>query len=452
MLSKDSAYAGLIAALIAVEVSRSPRTVTETRETSNHSMSPIPAHGPAFARCGDLWLLRLLQRRFDALALACSRASSSRPSQSGFNRPSPFVEWASLTQRTTIRIPLMDSDDALNGTVSDRKLVYEFELDQAFTEDRCFLCGATLTKGNRTDEHVFPRWMQQQFELWDQKLTLNNGTTIPYRQLTIPCCSTCNNHHLAPIEDRVKIALAAGVAGINALDRTDLFVWLGKIYYGLLFRDLFLHGDRRNPKAGTLVTQEYLKQFRMHHMLLQVARGVVRWPSEQHPASVFVFEAQLPSRAGAQFDYRDSLFFPFLSIRLGGVAIVASLQDWGSLRSFVDIPMFNVASRIALHPKQFRQVHAMGMYMASRMNRTPHHMTIGHEEVVEIVTLPIGGMSRKPLFDDFVLADYARVLAESFDQPISEIFDGQKVVDIIGRDAEPFVLPSDADDCPALGF
>jgi len=327
---------------------------------------------------------------------------------------------------------------------------YEFERDQAVTGDRCFLCGVKLTNDNRTDEHVFPRWLQERFNLWNEKLTLTNGTLISYRALTVPCCATCNNAHLSPIEKRVKEAVSAGVSGVAGLDRIDLFIWLGKIYYGLLVRDLFLLGDRRNPDAGTLVTPEHLQQFRMHHMLLQVARGAVHWPSDEFPASVFIFEAQVPTNVRAQFDYRDSLFFPFLSIRMADVIIVASLQDWGALRDSVDIPMFRAASKIALHPKQFRQVNAMGMYMSSQMNTTPIHLLVGDKTSVEVRTMSVEGPSRKSLFNEFILADYAEALADSFEQPLSEIFDGDRVVDIVGRNDEPFVLPVDVDVWPTL--
>ena len=331
-----------------------------------------------------------------------------------------------------------------------RSFVYEFERDQALAVDRCFMCGVALTSDNQTDEHVFPRWLQERFDLWNQKLTLMNGTIIPYRLLTIPCCATCNNDHLAPIEKRVKDAASTGVSGIEDLDPIDLFVWLAKIYYGLLFRDLSLFGDRKNPEAGTLVTPEHLQEFRMHHMLLQVARGAVHWPLGQYPASVFVFEARVPTKVRAQFDYQDSLFFPFLSIRMADVVIVASLQDWGALRHSVEIPMFNAASQIPLHPKQFRQVRTMGMYMASLMNRTPQHTLVRGTSAVEVVTLPLGGLSRKSLFNDFVLADYASALADSFDQPLSEIFDGDRVADIVGEDDDPYVLPVDVDVWPTL--
>jgi hypothetical protein len=49
----------------------------------------------------------------------------------------------------------------------------------------CFLCGRRLGSRNRADEHIIPRWIQERFQLWNQTLTLLNGTTIAYRQLVI---------------------------------------------------------------------------------------------------------------------------------------------------------------------------------------------------------------------------------------------------------------------------
>ena len=57
-----------------------------------------------------------------------------------------------------------------------------------FGMNTCFLCRCELTRQNRTDEHVIPKWVQRRFDLWNETLEMLNGTTIPYRQLIIPCC------------------------------------------------------------------------------------------------------------------------------------------------------------------------------------------------------------------------------------------------------------------------
>ena len=43
-----------------------------------------------------------------------------------------------------------------------------------FTYDKCFLCGEPLTKENNSDEHVFPKWLQHKFNLWEKESRQNN--------------------------------------------------------------------------------------------------------------------------------------------------------------------------------------------------------------------------------------------------------------------------------------
>jgi hypothetical protein len=328
---------------------------------------------------------------------------------------------------------------------------YAFERDQSFTEDRCFLCGTSLDSSNRTDEHVFPQWLLRKFDLWRQELILLNGTGIPYSQLLIPCCAPCNNDHLSQVENRVKSAFEGGPSAVRALDRTDLFVWLAKIYYGLQFRDMFLRADRADPRAGAILTPEWLEQFRMHHMLMQAARGVVRWDPSQFPASIFIFECQVPSDPKRGFDYRDALQYPYLALRIGSTGIVASLQDWGSMAD-LDIPMFEAARRIMLHPRQFHQVDAMAGYLTTLFDRTPSHLTIHRDTYVDIHTLPIGGLSGRPIFRDFQVEEYAEVFADRLQQPVDDIYDGSRVADVVGRDERPFEFPFSADDMPGLAI
>src|SRR5580704_9225452 len=87
-----------------------------------------------------------------------------------------------------------------------------------FGKSICFLCGCRLGKRNATEEHIFPKWLQARFNLWNEQLTLLNGTTMPYRALRVPCCSTCNNEHLSQIEDKVRSAVERGPRSVNRLD------------------------------------------------------------------------------------------------------------------------------------------------------------------------------------------------------------------------------------------
>lgn len=139
---------------------------------------------------------------------------------------------------------------------------FEAVLNRKFGFSTCFLCGCRLGSKNRSDEHVIPKWVQKKFKLKNQHLHLLNRTTIPYRQLTIPCCRTCNNKLLQPIEKKMSVAVNDGAKAVRAINRQDLFIWLGKIFYGLLYRELFLPWDRTGKKRGKITSKALLEQYR----------------------------------------------------------------------------------------------------------------------------------------------------------------------------------------------
>ena len=45
-----------------------------------------------------------------------------------------------------------------------------------YSRNRCFYCG-NLLRNKNSKEHVFPKWLQEKFNLWDQTIHLLNGTT-----------------------------------------------------------------------------------------------------------------------------------------------------------------------------------------------------------------------------------------------------------------------------------
>jgi hypothetical protein len=104
----------------------------------------------------------------------------------------------------------------------------------------CVFCGQPA----ETVEHVIPKWLQNHFDLFDQKLELWNGTTLPYRQAVVPACVRCNGKRFAQLESRVREGRAS---------QRDYFLWALKISYCLSHKDASLLLDRGNPEAGPLI-------------------------------------------------------------------------------------------------------------------------------------------------------------------------------------------------------
>lgn len=82
----------------------------------------------------------------------------------------------------------------------------------------CVFCGEPAD----TVEHVIPKWLQEHFDLSNQRLLLWNGTTMPYRQAVVPACLRCNRDRFSPLERRVRECRAS---------RRDYYLWALKIPY-----------------------------------------------------------------------------------------------------------------------------------------------------------------------------------------------------------------------------
>jgi hypothetical protein len=327
---------------------------------------------------------------------------------------------------------------------ADATVLFDTLKSRSLSDDACFLCGATLRPDNRSDEHVIPRWAQARFDLWNQELTLLNRTSIPYRQLTVPCCSECNNGALQPIESAVSKATLQGADAVRALDRKVMFTWLGKIFYGLLHRELFLLLSRRVPEDGTITSSELIERYSLHHLLLQNARVPMEFHGE-FPASIFVYETKVPGQPRHQWDFRDNLVSLFISVRMGSVGVAAVLQDGGAqegLRSTLEAHIGG-----PLHPLQHLELAAMVCYKALLATRTPKYI-ISEDEPVQVFQVPLAGLSAKPLFDDWHSPTYAQLLGEFLHVPAEALLGPNDRVMSWLRDADGKPKDLTFEECP----
>lgn len=287
--------------------------------------------------------------------------------------------------------------------------------EHTYTSDKCFLCGCLLTKDNNTEEHVIPKWLQHKFNLWDQKITLLNGTLLPYRLLTIPCCFECNNLYLRPFENKIKTAFDGGYKEFQKLEAETLFLWLGKIYFGIMYRELFLNVDRTDPEKGTITNPEYLKSFYSYFLFLQGIRKKHSF-KDFFPASIYLFKTQKPTRIEDQWDFADNQNVLFISMRMGEIGIISALQDCETTKQ-LEI-LLDHHRDIELHPLQFQEMTAQILYKRILMNRTPKFLNFQNGEISETYLMPLQGYSDKPIFDDWDNDTYSIILAKLTGVPL----------------------------------
>jgi hypothetical protein len=251
-----------------------------------------------------------------------------------------------------------------------------------FGQSTSFLCSAPLRSKNRSDEHVFPKWLQNRFKLWNQRLDLINLTSIPYRQLTIPCCKTCNNVHLSRMEDIIRAAVESGPNAVAQLPPSTVYMWLSKIFYGVL--ESLLRADRRGSKRP-IVPKEALRELRLHHDFMQGIRRSLEFPVGI-PGSIFIFGTTQPDRVEAQFDFLNNHH---------------NLKD-------------------RLHPMQFREATAEVFYKSILLESAPFYTVLEDRLKMLVMTQNSRGVS----FREWDWLVFCEMLAFYWDQPVEEIYGG----------------------------
>jgi hypothetical protein len=289
--------------------------------------------------------------------------------------------------------------------------------ERKFNKNECFLCCSELNSENSTNEHVIPKWLQKKYNLWDQKLRLKNNTTFFYRNLTIPCCFTCNNKILEPLEDRVKNAHSKGIDAFQELDKSDLFLWLGKIYYGILYKELFLKWDWKSKETDSINSPEFMDSFFMHFLFLQKARINLTYENF-FPASIYVFETQ--ENEQNYWDFIDNHETLFIAIRMGNIGVISLLQDCQKSKT-LEIHL-NSYKEVELHPIQFRELASKILYKGLLEKHPNKFMYIENSTDGSINVIKQGSYYQDHLFNEWVDEEYAKYLAHLLGFPIEVVF------------------------------
>ena len=280
------------------------------------------------------------------------------------------------------------------------------DLFDEFSENKCSLCGKLLDEDINSKEHVFPKWLLHRFNLWDKTITMLNGTSIPYRYLTIPCCSKCNNEHLSRLESKIESAINQGFSHVTQVEKIHLYQWTGKIFFGLLFRELTLSLDRSKPELGAIMTPEFLKEFRALHNFLQSIVINVEFQGF-FPGSLFIFEVDtIPELE--DFDYSDNYSGMSFFIRMGNIGIIACLKDDEQVQK-MHSGLYQAMKSKKLHPIQFDEICAIIFYQSCLMVRNGNYMGMEiSENQTTVIKLP--GYSLAPVFEEWDNKVFARFL------------------------------------------
>jgi hypothetical protein len=139
-----------------------------------------------------------------------------------------------------------------------------------------------------------------------------------------------------------------------------------------------------------------------------------------------------------EFGYRDEINTLTFALRIRDFGLVICLQDNGANRFYHREVLEKIEGK-TLHPIQFEEFSGRVFYSAYLFNRLPEYniLEVGDELFIE--SMPLRGISSKPLFDNWNNKTYGQVL-ESFwknwgfllleiiknpEEPMSFLFDAE---------------------------
>lgn len=287
-----------------------------------------------------------------------------------------------------------------------------------FNNRSCFLSGDKITDSEEIS--VFPAWLMQHYQLDDKPFKLLDESMVTYKDMKLPA-SFGVVQQIELLETEIKEAFAAGYDEVEKLSETKLFQWIGKLVYGILFNEIRI-GIRQQRLAGEhfVLSQALQHKFSNLHLMLQsLIRPVVF--EGKLPWSIRVFKV---NNSKDHFNYRDEINTLTFSLGMKDFGIIACLQDSGA-NAIYHKTLLDKINRQPLHPIQFEEICGRFFYSNYLFNRLPEYTVLTTEEVY-IESMPLKGISNKPLFDAWQNKPYCQVL-ENFWKPWGfNIFEIQK--------------------------
>ncbi|RYY13911.1 MAG: hypothetical protein EOO04_31095 [Chitinophagaceae bacterium] len=273
---------------------------------------------------------------------------------------------------------------------------------------KCFLSGM---ESNDTTP-LFPGWLMDMAEFsGDEQMKLLDEHAHTYKSMLLPV-NTSVMHDLDLFEQRISSAFSLGYAGVSKLSELDIFNWLGKLLYGLIYLEMH-NGIKQNVLSsdGMNMGQGLMHKFGNLHAMLQ---GLIRPMTFENfvPWSIQVFEIDdkyLP------FSFKDEINTMTMSLKFKDFGIIACLQDNGVNEKYHNGILAATTGKPLSLP-QFEEICARFYYSAYLFNRLPEYdfMVIEGECFVE--PMPLKGMLSKPIFDEWQHKTYGQVL-ENFWKP-----------------------------------
>lgn len=241
----------------------------------------------------------------------------------------------------------------------------------------CFLCGTELLKENSSKEHIFPKWLLKEFDIFNSRIGLQNKTSFPYRKAVVPSCKKCNNNDLGNLEKHIRSNIHKNRKEfLKEVSLLQVYQWTLSIFYKVLLKESFLNVDQSINDSPKIISPHQFELLALNHLMLRSIDKEVSF-SNFFPGSVFVFDTETSDKIGRNFDYLDSAPFQASCIRINQLGFITVFNDAEVLKKMLTSEYNKFVQRI-LNPTDFRFFYAKCLYEKTRF-RDPYYYELSEK-------------------------------------------------------------------------
>lgn len=275
--------------------------------------------------------------------------------------------------------------------------------DLIFDSHFCFLSGALTT-----DEiSVFPEWLLDHFKFGDERVEMmDKGKSYRFSDLKMPCSPEVKEA-FENLDKEFRKAYDGGYESMAQLDEKTIFLWTGRIVYGLLYYEATYEKDRIERQGKTFGLSPYLQnRFGKFHLMMQSLIEPISFKGRK-PWSIAVF----PLKYSADIlSYRDDTVNLLFQFGVNGFGMIVCFQDNGAIGERVS-PILEKMKGHTLHPIQFEELYAHFHYSDYILRAKPEYEITSDVEGITIEALPMKAKDNGDLFGFWDEDIFAQLLA-----------------------------------------
>lgn len=267
-------------------------------------------------------------------------------------------QWKSSSALIKVSAEIAKADTAVMGNFANMQIQYFNPFDNINLDPGiCFLTGEDA-KSPSDQISVFPEWVLSRFALQDKEFKLmDQFTKVKYGELRLPACERVSRA-FQKLEEEIQASFNEGYEAVKQIPSERLFLWMGKIVYGILYHDMLDEKKRLEKFNQTFGLSPKLKErYGLFHLMLQsIVSPITFWGRK--PWSYAVVKLKYSKDV---FNFKDNPVTLDFSLGLNGFGIVACLQDNGLVSQYHQEIIGKIADT-ELHPVQFEELCAKFLY------------------------------------------------------------------------------------------